>query len=150
MTQFNALATTLRIKTLLCCSAAGLLTACGGNIDPGGEQLSATAASVSTDAGAAATAGTNAPAAAAETIAAAAPAASAETASTASAEAAPATHADAAPAAHAEAASTAGATGQAPDAATGAFELSGYGSAPQQAEAGQQDVNANAVASIQQ
>jgi hypothetical protein len=126
MKQFNAFASKLRINVLLCCSASVLLSACGGNIDAGSDALSATAASVSTDAGAAAAASTSAPAAAVEAIAEAAPAASTEAAPAASTAAAPA-------------ANTAGATGQAAEVTTQAFELTGYDSAPLQAQAGQQD-----------
>lgn len=137
MTQFNALASKLRIKTLLCCSAAVLLTACGGNIDAGGEQLPATAAGVTTDAGAAAAANVAAPAAAVEAIADPAPAASTEAAPTASTEAAPT-------------ASTAGATGQPASVTTQEFELADYDSTPPQAQTGPQDAGANAPAPIRQ
>ncbi|CAN7430456.1 hypothetical protein [Massilia sp. LjRoot122] len=124
MTQFS-------IKSLLCCSAAVVLTACGGNIDAGGEQLSATAAGVTTDAGAASAPGIAAPAAAVEAVD-----AIAEAAPTAKAEAAPAANTEAAPAAR-----TAGATAQAADVTTAAFELAGYDSTPPQARAGQQDAS---------
>jgi hypothetical protein len=126
MKQFTVFASKLRIKTLLCSSIAVLLTACGGNVDPGSEQLSATAASVSTDAGAAAAANTTEPAAAVEASAEAAPVASAEAAPVASTQAVPL-------------ASTADATAQAAQVTTQAFELTGYGSSRLQAQAGQQD-----------
>lgn len=128
MTQFS-------IKSLLCCSAAVLLTACGGNIDVGGEPLSATAAGVSTDAGAASAPGIAAPAAAVEAVEAVeAVDAIAEAAPTASTEAASAATTEAAPTA-----STSKAT--AADVAAGAFELAGYGSTPPQAQTGQQDAS---------
>ncbi|RZA34030.1 MAG: hypothetical protein EOP92_17830, partial [Lysobacteraceae bacterium] len=61
--QFNAFVTTYRINVLLCCSAAFLLTACGGgNFDGDSDPLAATAASVSTDARDLAAASTAAPA----------------------------------------------------------------------------------------
>lgn len=128
MTQFNALASKFRIKTLLCRSAAVLLTACGGNIDAGGEQLPATAAGVTTDAGAAAAAAATvaAPAAAVEAIA------------------------DPAPAASTEAGATGGATGQPANLTTQEFELAGYDNTPPQAQTGPQDAGANAPAPIRQ
>lgn len=141
MTQFNAFASKLRIDVLLCCSATVLLTACGGNIDAGGQQLPATAAGVTTDAGAAAAAAVPAsaaaPAAAVEAIAEAAPAARIETAPAAGTKTAPNT-------------SSAGAAGQAADVTTQAFELTGYDSNPLQAQSGQQDASANVLASIKQ
>lgn len=146
MTQFNANAAKLRTKFLLCCSAAILLSACGGNVDPGSEQLTATAASVTAEAGA--------PAAAAG-IDSMAPAAGAspEAAAAAVAVSAPATVAEAAPAAGIEAAPAAsanGATSGAADARAQAFELSGYGSTPLQAQDGQQDAGAAAPVPIKQ
>lgn len=134
MKHFNVFASKFRINVLLCCSANILLSACGGNIDTGGEHLVATAASVSTDAGAAAAANSTAPAATIEAIAEAAPAAVADAAPAASTEAVPVATADAA-----STASTAGATAPAANATTQAFELTGYGSTQLQAQAGQQD-----------
>lgn len=125
MKQFNAFASTFRINTLLCCGAAVLLSACGGSVDIGAGQLSATAASVSTDAGAAAAAGAVAPAPAVEAIAEAAPAA-------------PVAGTEAAAAAAAPTPAGAAATDQA-GAGTQEFALTGYGSKPQQGQAGQQD-----------
>ncbi|QOY96313.1 hypothetical protein IM543_11110 [Massilia sp. UMI-21] len=126
MKQFKAFASTFRIPSLLCCGAAVLLTACGGNIDGGGDQLSATAAGVSTDAGAVAAARPVAAAAAVEAIAETAPVASIDAGAAAGTEPAPAINA-------------AGAPGQATDSTTTAeFELSGYGSEQQPAQTGQQ------------
>jgi hypothetical protein len=145
MTQFNALASKLRINILLCCSAAVLLTGCGGNIDASGEQLPATAAAVSTDAGAPIAANIVPPAAAVEAIAEAAPAASTETGPAASTETAAAASTGAAPIA-----SIAGATGQTAKVTAGAFELAGYDSNPLQARTGQQNAGASAPAPIRQ
>lgn len=143
--QFNAFASTFRIKSLLCCGAAVLLSACGGNIDAGGEQLSASAASVSTDAGAPTAASSPAPAAAVETVAEAAPVAGTEAAAVASNEAAVAPGAEPAPAA-----GTGGAATQAADVTAQAFELSGYDGTSPQTPTGQQDASAEALASIKQ
>lgn len=149
MTQFNAFASKLRINALLCCSAVALLTACGGNVDAGADQLSATAAGVTTDAGAAAVAASGAAPDAAveaiEAIAESAPAANTEAPPAASTEAPPAASAEAAPGA-----STADAAGQAEDVTTQASELAGYDSNPLPAQTGQQDAGANAPASIKQ
>ncbi|MCC2972595.1 hypothetical protein [Massilia sp. IC2-476] len=137
MKRFNAFASTLRIKTLLCCGAAVLLTACGGNVDGGSGQLSASAASVVTDAGAASTASTAAPAPAVDTIAEAAPAVNNEAAAPASTEPAPTP-------------GSADATAQAADPNAHAFELSGYDSTAPQTQAGLQDASASALASTPQ
>lgn len=147
MKQFKAFVSKFRINALLSCSAAVLLTACGGNVDAGGQQLAATAAGVTTDASAAA---------AASTVALAAPAAATE-AVEAVAEAAPAAATEAGTAAvpaastaAAPAAGTAGATAQAANVTAQAFELTGYDSSPLQAQAGQQDAGASAPAPIKQ
>ncbi|VXB07909.1 hypothetical protein [Massilia sp. 9I] len=139
--QFNAFASTHRIKSLLCIGAAVLLTACGGNTDAGIEQPSATAASLATDAGAAASAA--APAAAVEPITEAAPAASNEAASAASNGAATGTE-------PARTANTADATTQAPAVTTQEFNLTGYDSSSLQAQTGQENASANALAPIKQ
>jgi hypothetical protein len=138
MKQFNTFASKLRVKTVLCCSAAVFLSACGGNTDMGGAQLSATAASVTTDAGATPVTMAAAMTAAAST---AAPSAAVE----ARGDAAPAVSTETAPAATA-----AGATGQAPEVTTQAFELTGYDSNPPQAQVAQQDGGAPAQATITQ
>lgn len=144
MKQFNAFASTFRIQNLLCCSAALLLTACGGNMDAGSEQLSATAASVASDAGVAALAGSAAPAAAAETTAEAAPAEGNEAAAASSAApAAPSTVA-------APTASAAGATAPAADTSARTFELTGYDGNAQQTQAGPQDAGAHPLVSLKQ
>lgn len=141
--QFNAFASTQRIKSLLCFGAAVLLTACGGNTDAGIEQPSATAASVANDAGTAAS--TAAPAAAADAIAEAAPAASNEAASAASNGAAAATGTE-----PARTANTADAATQAPAVATQEFKLTGYDSSSLQAQTGQGNAGADALAPIKQ
>lgn len=135
MNQCKVFASKLRTNVLLCCSATVVLSACGGgNIDAGGDQLAATAASVSTDARDLAAASTAAPAAAVEVSTESAPAASPEAASAASTEAA-------------RTASTAGATPAPAEVTTGAFELSGYGNKQPQAQTGPQDAGANALPS---
>ena len=154
MKQFTVFASKLRIKALLCCSAAVLLTACGGNVDGVGDQQLATAAGVTSDAGAAATASAvpaAAPEAAVEATAEAAPAASIEAAPAASIEAAaPAAGTEAADTGAAPAANTAGTTGQAAEAASSAFELTGYDSNPLAPQTEQQNAGANAPAPIKQ
>ncbi len=136
MKQFKGFASKFRIKTLLCSSAVVLLTACGGNIETGSEQLSATAASVTTDAAentAAPTIATNTEPAV-EAVAEPAPAASAEAAPSANTEAV---------AAITKAANAAGATAQTEKVSTQAFELSGYDSTPSRTQTEQQDAAAN-------
>lgn len=51
MKRITAFALHLRHKALLCCSAAVLLSACGGNIDDGTGQSGVTAAQVTADTG---------------------------------------------------------------------------------------------------
>ncbi|SFD11624.1 right-handed parallel beta-helix repeat-containing protein [Massilia yuzhufengensis] len=117
MKQFSTFASDLRINALLACSAAVLLTACGGStLDASGAQQSATAAQVTADTGSAASV----------EAASAAPAVAVE-----AAQPAPAAEASATPAA---------------DVTTQAFELTGYDSNPLTPKAEQQ-ADASAPAS---
>ncbi|MGH8856228.1 MAG: hypothetical protein ACREWI_18335, partial [Telluria sp.] len=81
MKQFSTFASDLSLNALLACSAAVLLSACGGStIDPVGAQHSATAAQVTSDVGSLASVEAAAPAVEADAAAAATPAAQASTA----------------------------------------------------------------------
>jgi hypothetical protein len=139
MKQFKVFASKLRINVLLSCSAAVVLTACGGgNLDAGSEQLSATAASVTTNARDLAAASTAAPAPEVEASTQAAPAALAEAAPAAPAASTEAASPEAASTDTARTANTAGTTGQAADVTTQAFEMTGYDSSQPQPQTEQQ------------
>jgi hypothetical protein len=135
MKQSKAFASHLRLNALLCCSAAVLLSACGGNIDDGTGQLGATAAQVTTDTGA------TAPGAAAATPA--TPAATPTTDTTVpQADAATVTPSDTT-----TITPTVPTGEQAADVTTQAFDLNGYDSNPLEPKTEQGEAGAGAPAS---
>jgi len=115
MKQSKAFASHLRLNALLCCSAAVLLSACGGNIDNGTGHPGATAAQVTTDSGA--------------TVPSAAPASPAAIPTT-DATVAQADAATVTPSDTTTITPTIPAGEQAADGTTQAFELNGYDSKP--------------------